>query len=63
MAQFSNVAYDPEQGTVTLGVALTWDQVYAQLELLGIMVVGGRINGVGKSLPRSSEHALTPFAS
>ncbi|KAL5476865.1 hypothetical protein ACEPAI_3051 [Sanghuangporus weigelae] len=47
MAQFTNVSYDAERGTVTLGVALTWDQVYGQLEPLGVMVVGGRINGVG----------------
>ncbi|KAL5514286.1 hypothetical protein ACEPAG_2374 [Sanghuangporus baumii] len=47
MAQFTNVSYDAERGTVILGVALTWDQVYEQLEPLGVMVVGGRINGVG----------------
>ena len=57
MAQFSNVTYDAEQGTVTLGVALTWDQVYEHLEPLGVMVVGGRISGVGKFLLRS---ALNP---
>lgn len=47
MARFNNVSYDAEQQMVSLGVALTWDQVYEQLEPLGVMVVGGRINGVG----------------
>ncbi|KAL5514287.1 hypothetical protein ACEPAG_2375 [Sanghuangporus baumii] len=47
MARFNNVSYNAKQGTVTIGFGLTWDQVYERLEPLGIMVVGGRITGVG----------------
>ncbi|KAL5476864.1 hypothetical protein ACEPAI_3050 [Sanghuangporus weigelae] len=47
MARFNDVSYNAKQGTVTIGFGLTWDQVYERLEPLGIMVVGGRITGVG----------------
>ncbi|KAL5521679.1 hypothetical protein ACEPAF_2427 [Sanghuangporus sanghuang] len=47
MARFNDVNYNAKQGTVTIGFGLTWDQVYERLEPLGIMVVGGRITGVG----------------
>ncbi|KAL5523069.1 hypothetical protein ACEPAF_1336 [Sanghuangporus sanghuang] len=47
MAKFSDVEIDAEKGTVTIGTGLTWDQVYSQLEPLGVMVVGGRVIGVG----------------
>ncbi|EJD05537.1 FAD-binding domain-containing protein [Fomitiporia mediterranea MF3/22] len=47
MAQFKNITYDAEQGTVMLGVGLTWGEVYERLEPLGVMVAGGRISGVG----------------
>lgn len=50
MARFRNVTYDAVHSTVTIGVGLTWDQVYEQLEPLGVMVVGGRVNGVGMCL-------------
>lgn len=50
MARFKNVTYDAAQSTVTIGMGLTWDQVYEQLEPLGVMVVGGRVNGVGECL-------------
>lgn len=47
MARFADVLHDPEQETVTLGVGLTWGEVYEALEPLGVMVAGGRINGIG----------------
>ena len=47
MSQFSDVSYDATEGTVTLGVGLTWGEVYERLDPLGVMVAGGRINGVG----------------
>ena len=50
MAKFSGVEFDAESGTVTVGTGLTWDQVYSQLEPMGVMVTGGRIIGVGKDL-------------
>ena len=48
MARFNNVNYNAQQNTVTIGLGLTWDQVYKELEPLGVMVVGGRITGVGE---------------
>lgn len=51
MAKFSNLSYDAEQQTVTLGVGMTWEKVYELLEPLGVMVVGGRINPVGEDTP------------
>lgn len=50
MAKFSGLEYDAGSNTVTIGTGLTWDQVYTELEPLGVMVTGGRINGVGKYL-------------
>ncbi|KAL5476868.1 hypothetical protein ACEPAI_3054 [Sanghuangporus weigelae] len=47
LARFTNISYDAERGTVTIGMGLTWAQVYEYLEPLGVMVVGGRINSVG----------------
>ena len=48
MAKFNNISYNAEQNTVTLGVGLTWDQVYDALDPLGVNVVGGRVIGVGE---------------
>ena len=47
MAKFSEVSFDAESGTVTIGTGLTWDQVYSRLEPLGVMVAGGRGRSVG----------------
>ena len=48
MSKFTDVIQDTEQGTVTLGVGLTWGEAYQALEPLGVMVAGGRINGIGE---------------
>ena len=48
LSKFTNVTFDAQQNTVTIGVALTWDQVYEQLEPYNVTVAGGRIVGVGK---------------
>ncbi|KAI5120619.1 hypothetical protein M0805_008094 [Coniferiporia weirii] len=47
LARFTDLTYDEEQGTVSIGMGLTWDLVYERLEPLGVMVAGGRINGIG----------------
>ncbi|KAL5480972.1 hypothetical protein ACEPAI_9913 [Sanghuangporus weigelae] len=47
MAKFSGVKFDAGTGTIAIGTGLTWDQVYSRLEPLGVMVVGGRVIGVG----------------
>lgn len=47
LARFNNITVDPIAGTVELGPALTWDQVYAALDPTGVNVVGGRVPGVG----------------
>ena len=54
MAKFSEISFDAKSGTVTIGTGLTWDQVYSRLEPLGVMVPGGRVNGVGRYLCRDS---------
>ena len=54
MAKFSEVSFDAESATVTIGTGLTWDQVYSRLEPLGVMVTGGRIVGVGRYLCHAS---------
>ena len=59
MSRFSDVVFNPEEGTVTIGVGLTWDEVYERLDPLGVMVVGGRIEGVGKFSRLSSSSATT----
>lgn len=48
MARFTDVKYDAKQGTVTVGTGLTWGEVYSQLESQGVVVNGGRINGIGE---------------
>ena len=58
MSKFNNISYDAEQNTVTLGTGLTWDQVYDALDPLGVNVVGGRINGVGKWIQLPSGYGL-----
>ena len=47
MTKFSEVTYDADAGTATVGAGLIWDDVYAALEPLGRNVVGGRVTGVG----------------
>ncbi|KIJ66311.1 hypothetical protein HYDPIDRAFT_174448 [Hydnomerulius pinastri MD-312] len=47
MSRFSEVVYDSEAQTATIGAGLTWDTVYAALEPNGVNVVGARGPGVG----------------
>ncbi|KAI6012493.1 hypothetical protein F5J12DRAFT_971150 [Pisolithus orientalis] len=47
LSRFSDVVYDPESQTATIGAGLTWDTVYAALDPLGVNVVGARGPGVG----------------
>jgi len=47
MSQFSQVTYNVSSQTATIGAGLTWDQVYAALEPLGVCVVAGGVSGVG----------------
>ncbi|KAF9225427.1 FAD-binding domain-containing protein [Gyrodon lividus] len=49
MFHFSDVVYDSEAQTATIGAGLTWDTVYAALEPYGVNVVGARGPGVGVS--------------
>ena len=46
MKNFDNITVNDDD-TITLGVGLTWDQVYAQITPQGITVAGGRVAGVG----------------
>ncbi|KAH7886140.1 hypothetical protein F5I97DRAFT_1877832 [Phlebopus sp. FC_14] len=47
MFRFSDVVYDSQTQTATIGAGLTWDGVYAALEPYGVNVVGARGPGVG----------------
>ncbi|KAI9449101.1 FAD-binding domain-containing protein [Lactarius psammicola] len=47
MARFDKIKVDSTAGTVELGSGLTWDQVYAALDPIGITVIGGRVRGIG----------------
>ncbi|KAI6031512.1 hypothetical protein BKA83DRAFT_4201415 [Pisolithus microcarpus] len=47
LSRFSDVVYDQESQTATIGAGLTWDTVYAALEPFGVNVVGARGPGVG----------------
>ncbi|KAL1739052.1 hypothetical protein HDZ31DRAFT_50012, partial [Schizophyllum fasciatum] len=47
MSRFSEVTYDEATENAVVGAGNIWDNVYATLEPLGRMVVGGRVTGVG----------------
>ncbi|KAF9245769.1 FAD-binding domain-containing protein [Melanogaster broomeanus] len=49
MFRFSDVVYDSQAQTATIGAGLTWDAVYAALEPHAVNVVGARGPGVGVS--------------
>ncbi|KAK8112568.1 oxidoreductase [Apiospora sp. TS-2023a] len=42
-----DIALSEDKSRVTVGAGATWDAVYAQLDPLGLSVVGGQIAGVG----------------
>lgn len=46
MKKFSEIEYDFPKNVVTVGAGLTWDDVYAALDPLGVGVVGARVTGV-----------------
>jgi FAD/FMN-containing dehydrogenase len=47
MTRFNETKVDSTRGTVEVGAGLTWDQVYAALDHNGVIVIGGRLPGVG----------------
>jgi FAD/FMN-containing dehydrogenase len=47
LTRFNDITVDSTAGTVELGPGLTWDQVYATLDPIGVNVVGARLPGVG----------------
>lgn len=47
MYRFSEVTYDANSSTATIGAGLIWDDVYTALAPFGVTVVGGRVTGVG----------------
>ncbi|KAI9430139.1 FAD-binding domain-containing protein [Lactarius psammicola] len=47
LARFDKIRVDSTAGTVELGAGLTWDQVYAALDPIGVNVIGGRVRGIG----------------
>ncbi|KAK7448815.1 hypothetical protein VKT23_013545 [Stygiomarasmius scandens] len=47
MFRFSEVTYDENAQTATIGTGLVWDNVYEALVPQNVNVVGGRVTGVG----------------
>ena len=47
LARFDTFKVNTEAQTVDLGPSLTWDDVYERLGPNGVMVIGGRVPGVG----------------
>jgi FAD/FMN-containing dehydrogenase len=47
MYSFSDVVYDADANTVTVGTGLTFDDVYTALEKYGVTVVGAKATGLG----------------
>ncbi|KAJ7778986.1 FAD dependent oxidoreductase [Mycena metata] len=47
LTRFNAIKYDKNKETVVLGAGLIWDDVYAELEPLGVVAPGGRVPGVG----------------
>jgi FAD/FMN-containing dehydrogenase len=47
MTRFNETIVHPMCGTVEVGAGLTWDQVYNALDGTGVIVLGGRLSGVG----------------
>ncbi|KAG2144148.1 FAD dependent oxidoreductase [Suillus bovinus] len=44
---FSEVVYDANDQTATIGMGLIWDNVYSELDQYGVTVVGAKTTGVG----------------
>ncbi|KAG1744278.1 FAD dependent oxidoreductase [Suillus lakei] len=44
---FSEVVYDANAQTATIGMGLIWDNVYSELDQYGVTVVGAKTTGVG----------------
>jgi hypothetical protein len=47
MTRFNETKVNSTCGTVEVGAGLTWDQVYDALNGTGVIVIGGRLSGVG----------------
>lgn len=45
--QFSEIVYDADAQTATIGMGLIWDNVYSELDKYGVTVVGAKTTGVG----------------
>ena len=50
MSSFRDITISSNRRTVTLGMGLTWGEVYSALDGAGLIVVGGRLDIVGGSL-------------
>lgn len=47
MSRFSSVTYNAGASTADVGAGLVWDDVYQELQPHGVVVVGGRVSGIG----------------
>lgn len=47
MSQFRQIEYNAQKQSVVVGASLKCDDLYAALDLHNVIVVGGRVSGVG----------------
>ncbi|TCD60004.1 hypothetical protein EIP91_010922 [Steccherinum ochraceum] len=47
LTRFNQTTYNAHSQTADVGTGLIWDDVYASLEPHGVIVLGGRVSGVG----------------
>ncbi|KAG1748462.1 uncharacterized protein EDB91DRAFT_1315197 [Suillus paluster] len=47
MYSFSDITFDSDTQTATIGTGNVWDDVYSMLEEYGVNAVGGKVTGVG----------------
>lgn len=47
MSKLNEITYINGQQTAVIGTGALWGAVYEKLEVYGVTVVGGRVNGIG----------------
>jgi len=47
MDSFSDIVYDADSQTATVGMGLIWDDVYSELQKYNVTAIGVEIHGIG----------------
>ena len=47
MDSFSDIVYDADAQTATVGLGLIWDDVYSELQKYNVTVIGSKFYGTG----------------